>query len=247
MELFEDFGIHLHPRGSFVLNPSETIFDNRVTSQSNFIIQGNFIVLLLGRRIAAFGIGPQRKRLLYQMSTPFLELFQSPVLILCDLLVHLDAALDVAVWHGLLLLERAIAVLGVVGSECQISQTMEPFRMDRFCFLSEFACPSRGQLLRHDVLNGVFVAIKSAVDFLIFAAITILKALEQICLIPGRHSIDVLCPEAISKNLISGERSLFLLGCQHILHLLDEHIVGTIKTLDIGTKRQKHLSQSIGG
>ena len=47
---------------------------------------------------------------------------------------------------------------------------MKPIAMDSLRIVFQFANPDRSELLRHDMFDGIFSAIQTAIDFFIFAA-----------------------------------------------------------------------------
>ena len=88
---------------------------------------------------------------------------------------------------------------------------MEPLIVDSLSIIAQLSCPSGGQLLWHDMLNGVLTAVQSIIDLLIFRAIPIFKTLEDIGFVPGGHGIDILRFQTFRKILICWESSFLFL------------------------------------
>ena len=101
-------------------------------------------------------------------------------------------------------------------------------------------------MLGHDMLNGVLTTVQPIIDLFVLRAIAIFQALEDICLISGRHRVDVLIFKPLSKIFICWEGCLLLLVSKNIPQFLDKIVVGAIETLDVIAEREEHLALGIG-
>lgn len=101
-------------------------------------------------------------------------------------------------------------------------------------------------MLGHDMLNGVLTTVQPIIDLFVFRAISILQALEDVCLISGRHRVDVLIFKPLSKIFICWESCLLLLVSKNIPQFLDEIIVGAIETLYVIAECEEYLALGVG-
>ena len=123
----------------------------------------------------------------------------------CYLLIHPKATVLIAFIIVPLISKAMVTHIRIIGSQCQIPETVKPGIMDFFRLIPEFFYPLRRQMLRHNVLNRICAIGKQRRNIFYFLCFIILEALEQICFILAPHLIDGLIRQYGLKFLIIWE------------------------------------------
>ena len=151
---------HVCPTGCGLLHIQQAVFHDLPAGEIHIlIIQSAGIKLLFRRLEVRLRAGPDLESPGNHLAASFFQLRQAPGLLLADLLVHPQTAVFIPLLLVPLFLETLIAEIGVVTGQGQVGQAVQPCRMDLRCIGSQFLCPGRRQVLRHDVLNAVLIVV----------------------------------------------------------------------------------------
>ena len=166
--------------------------------------------------------------------------------LLGDPVVDEKMAFRKTVVHVALVEEGAVAVFGIVAGQGEIGQAMQPGVVDGFIIVAKFFDPGWGQMLRHDVFNGIDAFVAFFVHILPFDGATIFKAFQDVHLIFAFHWIDGPRGKSIYKFLVIWEANTVELGKQRVFEFFQIVVVGAIVTNDFTMQGRKDFVERIG-
>ena len=118
--------------------------------------------------------------------------------------------------------------------------------MDLCCVRAKGFCPCRGEVLRHNVFNGIYVVVQVSINVLRLDGAEVFQALKQIGLVFAAHQIYLLRGQRSGKLLVVREAPAFSLGEQGIDKLLDIALRGIVVPQNFPIQIQEDLVQGVG-
>ena len=164
-----------------------------------------------------------------------------------DALVHPQAAVFISIFRVPFFQKGLVAQVGVIGGQGQVGQTVEPLSVNLGIVRAQRLRPGRGQVLRHDVLDGIHF-VGQVVEYVFgFQGAKIFKPLEEIRLVSAPHLIDLFGCQGGGELLIVGKTPTVPFGQQGINQLIHIAVGGTVIAQNLPVQIQKNLVEGVGG
>ena len=141
MEYLYNILVHLHPAVDGLLHVLVAELRDVASGKRHVVVQSDRVKLLFGGSEICFGQAPDLQRLVHQKLITLFQLGKAPPGFPRYPLIHTQSAFGKAVLHGLLVGKRAVVVLGVVCSQGEVRDTVQPYFVNLLVVLAQLRAP----------------------------------------------------------------------------------------------------------
>ena len=130
MKDFQHLLVHIHPARYRLFHSLIAESSNRFTGEFHIIIQSKAIQLFFRCNICCNWCCPNFQCTLLKLQITLFQFRKPPGCLLCNTLIHPYTAFFESVLHIALVRKGVVTILGVISSQCQVRNSVQPLLMN---------------------------------------------------------------------------------------------------------------------